>query len=128
MRILQGIDIVEIAGIASLMRTAPDQFLDRSFAQSERRTFNRSDRAAEYYAGVFAAKEAALKALGLGFGDGASFIDVEIGHLPSGQPMVLLHGHAEAKANDFKVMSWTVSISHSGQYAVASVIGFAAAA
>ena len=61
--------------------------------------------------GLFAAKEAVSKALGTGIGQ-VAWQDIEIIHLPSGQPTVRLHGHASSVADQLGLQEWSVSISH----------------
>lgn len=72
------------------------------------------DGAPEHLAGIFAAKEAAIKAFDLAPG---SWKTVEIQKQPSGKPVIELHGDL---ANSGK--NCDVSISHAGDYAIATVI------
>ncbi|MBF0564698.1 MAG: holo-ACP synthase [Nitrospirae bacterium] len=73
-------------------------------------------------AGRFAAKEAFLKALGTGFTASGVFKEIEVISSPSGKPMAQLTGWAGKLANLRKTASIALSISHSGEYATASVI------
>jgi holo-[acyl-carrier protein] synthase len=69
----------------------------------------------------FAAKEAVMKALGVGLGAFA-FADVEVERRPSGEPTLLLFGRAAQLAAERDVRSWLVSLSHTGTTAAAVVI------
>jgi holo-[acyl-carrier protein] synthase len=73
-------------------------------------------------AGRFAAKEAVLKALGTGFGNGVAFSDVIIRRAPGAPPQVRLSGGAAKAAKERGVVEWHLSISHAGSVAMASAI------
>ena len=75
-----------------------------------------------FVAGRFAAKEAAVKALGTGFACGITMQDVEILNLPSGQPELHLHGAAAKRAEELGVRHLHVSLSHERDVAGAVVI------
>lgn len=77
---------------------------------------------AAYVAGRFAAKEAAVKALGTGFSEGVRLTDVEILSLESGKPELFLHGEAAVIARRLGVHAAHVSISHERDVAGAVVI------
>ncbi len=74
----------------------------------------------ERLAGVFAAKEAALKALGVGMR--VAFTDIEVGHDPSGRPLLRLTGEAREVAARLGAAHLHLSISHSGGFAMATVV------
>jgi len=74
----------------------------------------------ERLAGVFAAKEAALKALGVGMR--VAFTDIEVGHDPAGRPLLHLTGEARAVAAGLGAARLHLSISHSGGFAMATVV------
>ena len=71
--------------------------------------------------GLFAAKEAVSKALGTGIGV-VHWRDIEIIHLPTGQPTVQLHGMAAKVAQELGLSQWSVSISHDRNKAVAVAV------
>ncbi len=90
-----GVDIIEPERIGRAIEN--ERFFKRVYTEGERAHISaggamRSERAA----GIFAAKEAVLKALGCGF-DGVSFCDVEVIWESSGQPRIALHGRAQDK-------------------------------
>jgi len=74
-----------------------------------------------HLAGLFAAKEAVMKALGTGMA-GANFSDIRVRHFDSGQPYIELEGKARSKADELGVRTWHVSITHSKTTAAAVAI------
>ncbi|MGC9966600.1 MAG: holo-ACP synthase [Syntrophobacteraceae bacterium] len=122
--ILQGIDIVEVSKIRKIMLARPE-FASEIFSGMEREyCFGRADPYV-HLAGRFAAKEACLKALGTGLSgngiDGA-LREIEVRPGRSGKPELSLSGWTEKIGRRRKVYQYTVSISHSGDFAIASVI------
>ncbi len=75
-----------------------------------------------YVAGRFAAKEAAVKALGTGFAEGISMLEVEVLRRPSGQPELRLSGSAARRAEALGVKSMHLSLSHEREVAGAVVV------
>ena len=111
-----GIDTVLISRIKKAIQNAA--FVDRVFTAAEQAYCRvRSDIAASY-AGLFCAKEAAVKALGVGLGNGVMPSDIEVTHAPNGAPMLNFYRGA---VKMFMPYSCSVSISHDGDYAVAAV-------
>ncbi len=123
MRIIgHGVDIVEVSRIGAMLEEHGERFLARCFTAGERGYAVSRKRAAEHLAGRFAAKEAVLKALGTGWRSGIAWTDVEVHLLPSGQPEIELHRVAADAARQRGITEWSLSISHTELYAVASVI------
>lgn len=105
-----GLDLVELPRIAAVLERFGDRFLARVLTPAERaglppRPLNR-------VAGLFAAKEAAAKALGTGFAQGITFQHLEILSDPRGTPTLTLHGPALTRAQALGATSWHVSITH----------------
>lgn len=117
-----GIDIVCVARIADMLRRHGQHFLNRCFTPAEQGYALGAKRRDEHLAGRFAAKEAALKALGTGWRHGIAWTDVEVVLLPSGQPTLRVGGQAGEAARQMGIGGWMVSISHTDDHAVASVI------
>lgn len=117
-----GIDIVEVRKISRLIDDPASHFLTRCFTDAERLDAGDGPNRVVRLAGRFAAKEAILKALGVGFGDGIAFTDVEIQTLDSGEPHVVLHRRVAAIAEERGISKWLVSTSHSSTAAVASAL------
>lgn len=114
-----GIDMVEIARIRQLETAVRQRFLLRVFTEQERLDCSDSN---ESLAGRFAAKEAAAKALGTGIGR-VGWQDIEVLRGSAKEPRLALHGHAAEMARTLGLMEWSLSISHTREYAVAVVIG-----
>ncbi|MFO0894574.1 MAG: holo-ACP synthase [Phycisphaerales bacterium] len=119
-----GVDVVAIERIAALLSAHPVRFRERVFTEGEQSyAESGGGRRAERYAVRFAAKEAALKALGTGLRGGISWTDIEVVTAWMGQPHLILRGAAQAEAARQGLEQWLVSLSHSGGVAVASVLG-----
>ncbi len=119
--LLLGLDLVEIDRISRVLERHGDRFLERIFRDGEIRRERRHARAlAEHVAGRFAAKEAAMKALGLGW-RGLAFRDIEVGRDPRGKPLVSFHGRALVRARSLKVLWAEVTITHGKDIAAAVV-------
>ncbi|HET9111122.1 MAG TPA: holo-ACP synthase [Ktedonobacterales bacterium] len=71
----------------------------------------------------FAAKEACAKALGVGIGKFASWLEIEVVRLPSGKPALSLSGGAEARARELGITAFDVSISDTRELVMAVVVG-----
>jgi holo-[acyl-carrier protein] synthase len=117
-----GIDIVETLRVAQALKRHGERFSKRVYTPAEIAYCERFKNQAERYAARFAAKEAAFKALGTGWRDGVRWLDVEVTHLPSGKPELVLTGRARELARELGVKCTAVSISHSDRYVVAQVI------
>jgi holo-[acyl-carrier protein] synthase len=117
-----GVDIAETARIELSIDRHGERFTKRIFTPAEIAYCDRFKNRAERYAARFAAKEAAFKALGTGWREGIRWLDVEVVHLPSGKPELVLAGRAQEIARELRVTRISVSISHSDRYVVALVI------
>ena len=116
-----GIDLVEIDRIAdSLSRHGPS-FAARILHSGEDATRLEKPDGTTHLAGLFAAKEAVMKALGTGMA-GAAFRDIAVRHHGTGQPYVELHGAAKETARKRGITGWHVSITHNKTTAAAVAI------
>jgi holo-[acyl-carrier protein] synthase len=121
MKVLLGLDLTEVDRVAGVLERWGDRFVRRVFRPGELSRTRRHPRArAEHVAGRFAAKEAAMKALGTGW-RGLAFKDVEVGCDPRGKPTLSFHGRALDRSRDLRVASTEVSITHTGTMAAAVV-------
>lgn len=89
-----GTDIVEISRIKKLVEQYSQTFLDRIFTKREQERAQSTAFPAASYAKRFAAKEAFVKALGLGLTEGMSWTEIEVVNTVSGQPTLEIHGKA----------------------------------
>ncbi len=117
-----GIDLIEVSRIKAMIRRHGEKFLARVFTPAEREYCQRSVRCAEHLAARFAAKEAAMKALGTGLSHGINWTDVEVGHEGGGAPIIILHHEAAAVAHALGVKSLRLSLTHIATTAAAVVI------
>lgn len=117
-----GIDIVEVPRIAQSIERFGERFLQRVFTAAEIRYCETKANRAERFAARFAAKEAAMKAIGTGLRGGVSWRDFEVGREPGGRPTMLLHGKAAQVAAGLGVRRSHLSVSHTEEHAVAYVI------
>lgn len=117
-----GIDIVDISRFERFLREGNDAIFRRLFTGGEIAYCSSRRRSAQHYALRFAAKEAFLKALGTGLRDGLSWHDMEVVNDPLGKPELALSGRAgELSARNGLKRSF-LSLSHDGNFAIASVI------
>lgn len=117
-----GTDIIEVERIASLLERHEDSFLDRVFTAEETRYCSQHKASSQHFAGRWAAKEAALKALGTGWAKGIQWTDIEVTNLAGGAPQIELHGAAREHAAEKGIREMKISISHCKSFAVACVI------
>lgn len=117
-----GIDIVEIERIRTAICRAGGGFMARVFTPHEAEHIGDPHANAERAAGLWAAKEAAVKALGTGFSAGITFHDVQIAHEDSGRPYCILSGRFAEIARQRQLGAAAVSISHCRTHAVAAVV------
>jgi holo-[acyl-carrier protein] synthase len=117
-----GIDIAEVPRIRRAIERFGDRFLHRIFTAGEMRYCDSKANRMERYAARFAAKEAAMKALGTGWNYGVRWRDCEVTRLPGGRPTMAFHGVAAEFATRLGVKNAALSISHTAEQAIAQVI------
>jgi holo-[acyl-carrier protein] synthase len=115
-----GVDTVEVARFRDVLARTPG-VAERLFTAGERAYGARFRDPTARLAARFAAKEAAMKALGVGLG-AFGFHDVEVVNAESGAPSLVVSGAAAELAAERGVTSWLVSLSHSALVAEAVVI------
>lgn len=117
-----GIDVVDAGRFGKLFEVGREKYLQRYFSEGELNAIPPMENSCDQLATRFAAKEAVMKALRHGFGDGLGFTDIEILIDPDGAPFPVLHRKAMKLATDIGVQEWWISMSQSGGVAVASAI------
>jgi len=105
-----GIDAVEISRFRQVLARRP-ALARRLFTDGERAYGARAQDGAPRLAVRFAAKEAVMKALGVGIG-AFGFHEVEVVSAPSGAPSVVLRGRAAELATERGVAGWHLSLTH----------------
>jgi holo-[acyl-carrier protein] synthase len=117
-----GIDLVRVSRVAASLEQFGERFLRRVFTDAEVAYATASPGlTAERLAARFAAKEAAVKALGLSE-RGVGWRQIEVTRQPSGMCRLSLHGAARDAAAEDGVVELAVSLSHEGDYATAIVL------
>jgi holo-[acyl-carrier protein] synthase len=117
-----GLDIAEIDRIEAAITRHGAPILERLFTPAEASYCEKYKNRFERYAARFAAKEAAMKALGTGWSRGVRWRDIEVTREPSGKPTLRLAGAAREIADHLGVKNISLSITHSGNFALAQVI------
>jgi holo-[acyl-carrier protein] synthase len=117
-----GIDLAEIARIQHSIDRYGDRFLNRVFTAAEQAYCLRKRNSAESFAARFAAKEAAAKALGTGISQGVSWLEIEVVRERGGRPTLKLYGRAAQFADRLGVAHIALSITHTADLAMASVV------
>ena len=116
-----GIDVIEIARVRKVLERLPKRFLERVYSREEV-AFCRG-RVPEL-AARFAAKEAVMKALGTG-ARGLAWREIEVLPNQRGKPLVYLHGNAAKRAETIGLRGIDISLTHSHDLAIATVVGAA---
>jgi holo-[acyl-carrier protein] synthase len=117
-----GLDIAEVDRIAGALTRHGAAMLERLYTPREVAYCESHKNKFERYAARFAAKEAAMKALGTGWTHGVRWRDIEVTNALGGQPTLRLEGVARQLADKLGVRNVSVSITHSGNLAIAQVI------
>ncbi|MDB4969835.1 MAG: acpS [Myxococcales bacterium] len=116
-----GIDLVQVSRVAASLEQFGERFLRRVFTDAEVAYANAAPAlTVERLAARFAAKEAAVKALGL-VERGVGWRQIEVTREESGMCRLSLHGAARDAAAEAGVVELALSLSHEGDYATAVV-------
>jgi len=115
-------DIAEVDRIRAAIERHGERFLRRIYTEQERRYCESKPNRWERFAGRFAAKEAAMKAIGTGWKRGVAWREFEVQRAPSGQPVIRFAGKASEFAAALGVRKALVTISHTSEQAVAQVL------
>jgi holo-[acyl-carrier protein] synthase len=117
-----GIDLVEISRMEEVFARRGERFRARVFTEGEINYCERRASKLASYAARFAAKEAAMKALGTGWADGVGWMDIEVVSQQSGAPVLQLHRRALERMREMGAMKAHISLTHSGNLAIAEVL------
>jgi len=117
-----GIDIAEVPRIADSIARFGQRFLQRVYTEGERRYCDSKANRVERYAARFAAKEAAMKALGTGWSHGVRWRDIEVARKPGSRPTIVFHGKAAEFAATLGAVNVALSLTHTSDMAFAQVI------
>ncbi len=117
-----GIDLAEVDRIQASIKRHGDRFIQRIYTPAEIAYVERKANKYERYAARFAAKEAGMKAIGTGWRQGVTWHDFEVSNLPSGRPILKLHGKAAEFAAKLGVKHISLSLTHTAANGMAFVI------
>ncbi len=117
-----GIDIVNIERIDRSMGRWGDRFVRRIFTRREIDRCQNQARPSECFAARFAAKEAFLKAIGLGYRRGIQWTHIEVMNDSLGKPSLFFHRKAMEWVQTLRVHRAFLTLSHDHLYAVAHVL------
>lgn len=115
-----GNDLVDLDRFRTVLERTPT-IIERVFTEDEQRYALLRQDPTERFGARFAAKEATMKALGVGLGE-VVMRDIEVVRAESGAPSLLLHGTAAALAVERGVQRWMLTISHTDHLAQAVVV------
>ena len=115
-----GVDVVDIERFRRSLERTPSM-RTRLFTESELDSLSSRSDDVPGLAARFAAREAAMKALGLGLG-AFGFHDVSVARASSGAPSLLVVGRARELADECGVVRWHLSLSHGDTVAIAQVV------
>lgn len=117
-----GIDIIEVARVASSVERFGERFLKRILLPAEIAYCQRHREPAPHIAARFAAKEAISKAFGTGIGAFLGWHAMEIARRESGEPFVILHAEGQELMARRSAQRLHVSLSHTQNYATALAV------
>lgn len=117
-----GVDIVEIARIKRSLERFADHFEKKIFTENEIEYCRSKSDPSKHFAGRFAVKEAVMKSLGMGMGQGVDWKDIEVLQQETGQPILRIQGRGRNIFDGLRLKEILVSISHENSYAVGQAI------
>jgi holo-[acyl-carrier protein] synthase len=117
-----GIDLVDCGRIQNSIERFGDRFLRRVFTEGEITYAQSMKFPARHLAARFAAKEALSKAFGTGIGKSMGWRDLDVQKQASGEPFVVLSGGAEKMASERGVQKIWISLSHTDESGMATII------
>ena len=117
-----GVDLIEVARIAHSIERYGERFLRRVYTDHEIAYCRGRRVSAESFAARFAAKEAGAKALGTGISRGVTWNEFQVARNPGGRPVLELRGRAALLAEELGVRAISLSLTHTGSLAMATVL------
>lgn len=117
-----GFDLVQVSRIKDALRRWGERFQNKVFTPGEIRYCLEKKNPAPHFAARFAAKEALVKALGIGIRRGVHWKDVEVQRGPLGRPVLKIHGRAVEICRNEGLENFFLSLTHDGDYSGAMVV------
>jgi len=118
MKLVSGIDLIEIERVESAVARHGQRFLERIYTPAE---LEACGARLQSLAARFAAKEAVAKALGTGIGQ-VTWQEIEILHGAASQPVLHLYGKAAELSDQLGLQTWSISLSHTQSHAIALAV------
>lgn len=115
-----GTDLVELERFRTTLERTPG-IKTRTFTEGERNYADLRNDPTERYAARWAAKEAVMKAMGVGLGE-VNMVDIEVIRADNGAPSILLHDTAQAKAAELGITEWKITLTHTETVAQAIAV------
>ena len=115
-----GTDLVELERFRTTLERTPG-IRDRTFTEAERAYADAKNDPTERYAARWAAKEAVMKAMGVGLGE-VTMSDIEVVKADNGAPSIVLHGTAARKAAELGITELKITMTHTESLAQAIAI------
>jgi holo-[acyl-carrier protein] synthase len=115
-----GVDLCEVDRMRTALGRTPT-LRRRLFTDAEQAYCDRRRDPTERYAARFAAKEAVMKAMGVGVG-ACKWREIEVARAASGAPSVVLHGGAERLAKERGILGWRLTMTHTHRVAEAIAV------
>lgn len=116
-----GVDLVSLPRVAKVWQRWGKRFETRVYTQEELFFCLSKKSSLPALAARFAAKEAVMKALGIGIG-GCTWQEIEVGREEGGRPTVVLRGRAQARAQLWGARAVMLSLAHTSEYAIAVAV------
>ena len=117
-----GTDIIEVKRVKKAAIRFGDRFIQRIFTEYEIGYSENKANSFQHFAVRFAAKEALVKAMGIGLRDGILWRQIEIRNDDLGKPQIFCSGICKKILNELHVKSIHVSLSHIEKYGIATII------
>jgi holo-[acyl-carrier protein] synthase len=117
-----GIDLVMISRIEEALERWGERFREKVFTPGEIQYCSGKRNPAPSFAARFAAKEAFVKALGVGIRRGMHWRDVEVKRGPLGKPVLQLHGRARELCQRENIQGVFLSLTHDRSFSSAMVV------
>lgn len=117
-----GIDLIRVDRLQTILERWGERFEQRVFSEAERKTCSARKLYAQCLAIRFAAKEAFVKALGIGIRTPVLWLDIEVRNNPLGKPELLLSPRAVEYCTELGIRSWHLSMTDDGEYGAAVVV------
>lgn len=117
-----GVDVLNVDRMSAIVARRGDAFLRRVFTPEEIAYCRRHQNPAPSLSARFSAKEAVIKALGMGWQHGMRWTDIEVVRAPGGKPSLVLHGATAELAERLGIQHMHLSLTHESDRAIAFVV------